>query len=439
MIYPKLYELIMTIYNDKSHFVIQKVKAPLEGLVHVAGAKNATLVMICATILVSGKTILQGVPDILDVHSLIMILEYLGAEVTFNVLDHELIVDASRISFREIPEYLMKQTRASILFLGPLLVRFGKAAIGGNPGGDAIGNRPINLHIENLQKLGVDFGWEGSTMHASVNRWQSARIVLAYPSVGATENIMLAAIGSSYTTTIINAAIEPEVCNLIQLLQGMGADIAVTGHATITIRGYSNTLRESVCAIIPDRLEAGALLCAAAMTGGDVTVHNISSELLDVPLLFLEQMGNAITRYPDSIRIQGARIQKAINIKTAPFPGFPTDLQPIFMATLLVSLGVSTIEEFVFENRFHHVQGFSSMGANITIQNPHKLVIHGCSELIGVDLYASDIRAACAYVLAGLIAEGETRVYNIAHFKRGFESLDQKLVDLGGLILLDRM
>jgi UDP-N-acetylglucosamine 1-carboxyvinyltransferase len=424
---------------SESYFKITRSELPLEGSVEVSGAKNAILVILCSTILTVGKSVIYNVPSLLDVFSIVKILEHLGALVEYNQFEKIMIVDTKDLSFFEIPYTLMNQTRASILVLAPLLVRFGKAIIQGAPGGDSIGVRPIDFHIKNLKKMGVFIIHGNNGIEAQVDRWISSRIVLDYPSIGATENLIMAAVAVEGRTTIINAAIEPEVLDLIAVLRLMGALIAVQAPATIIIDG-GVPLRPFIHTIIPDRLEAGALLIAAAMTGGDIFIPNIDYTFLDLLVLKLEEMGNRISCDHGGIRIKGAKKQRAVSFKTGPFPSFATDLQAPFMAALLTAEGNSVIEETVFENRFRHIAGFQMLGATIDHVHSNKAIIRGVDLLNGCHLVPTDIRAACAFVLAGLVAHGQTIVKELHHFKRGFDLLDLRLKSLGASIeLIDDM
>jgi UDP-N-acetylglucosamine 1-carboxyvinyltransferase len=420
---------------NNSCFKINRCEYPLEGSVEVSGAKNAVLVILCSTILTRGKSLIYNVPALLDVFSIVKILEHVGAVVEYDQAQKTMTVDTTNLSFAEIPYTLMNQTRASILVLGPLLVRFGKAIIQGAPGGDSIGLRPVDFHIKNLKKLGVFFEHCDEGIKAHVQRWIASQIVLDYPSIGATENIIMASLAAQGRTTIVNAAIEPEVLDLITVLQLMGASISVHAPATIIVDGGS-LLKPFSHTIIPDRLEAGALLIAAAMTGGDVFIPNIKHTFLDLLLLKLEEMGHSINFDSGGIRIRGVKNQRAVSFKTGPFPSFATDLQAPFMAALLTAQGSSVIEETVFENRFRHIVGFQMLGATIDHVHSNKAVIHGVNELNGCHLVPTDIRAACAFVLAGLVAHGQTTVWQLQHFKRGFDLLDARLKGLGASIEL---
>lgn len=418
-----------------SYFKITCSERPLEGSVQVSGAKNAILVILCSTILTRGKSVVRNVPALLDVFSIVKILEHLGALVDYDRLEKVMIIDTTNLSFNQIPYSLMNQTRASILILAPLLVRFGKAVIQGIPGGDSIGARPIDFHIKNFKKMGVFVVHSENGIEAHVKHWVSSRIVLDYPSIGATENLIMGALAVLGKTTIINAAIEPEVLDLIAVLRLMGASIMVLAPATIIVHG-GYALHAFVHTVIPDRLEAGALLIAAAMTSGDIFIPNIDYAFLDLLILKLQEMGNIINYDHGGIRLRGAKKQRAVSFKTGPFPSFATDLQAPLMAALLIAQGKSVIEETVFENRFRHIEGFKMLGAKIEHVHSNKAIIYGVDTLHGCHLVPTDIRAACAFVLIGLIAKGQTIVKELHHFKRGFDLLDDRLRFLGASIEL---
>ena len=403
----------------------------LNGEVSVFGAKNAVLVIMASTILVSGKSIFYNVPASTDVLYMISLLESLGAHIIFNRLEHILYIDSSSITkWRVCPE-IMKKMRASILVMGPLLARFGKAEIA-LPGGCVIGARPIDFHVENFAKMGATICNEHNYLKVSSKRLQSQTIVLEYPSVGATENIMMAATSAKGTTKIINAALEPEVFDLIEVLKKMGAIIEVQAPGIIIIQG-GNDLSPIEHEIVPDRLEAGGLLLAAAITGGSVTIRNARAHDMDVFLLKLQQMGHSIQINQNGITLRACQEPKAVSFKTSPYPGFPTDLQAPMMAIQCLAQGKAVIEETVFENRLVHVRELQKMGAQIEVHHT-KAIITGVDELYGASVIASDIRASCALVLAGLAAKGITIMTGIHHWRRGYEQLEAKLTHLGATI-----
>jgi UDP-N-acetylglucosamine 1-carboxyvinyltransferase len=364
---------------------------------------------------------------------MIEVLRCLGATVEFDALKNYLKIDTRSLIESIIPVSLMKKMRASVLVMGPLLARFGRVKIA-LPGGCTIGARPVNFHMQNFRALGAQVIIEGHTIFAHVKKLQGNRIVLEYPSVGATENALMAATLASGSTVIINAALEPEVLNLIEMLKAMGAHIAIRAPNTILIEGVT-ALKPTCMEVIPDRLEAGSLLLAAAITGGSIYLPKARPDHLDVFLLKLEQMGHTIERGKNNegIRITATNDPQAVSFTTAQYPGFPTDLQAPLMAALTVATGESIIHEAVFENRLIHVKELQKMGANITIEGDRAFV-KGVCQLNGCEVIASDIRASCALVLAGLVAHGTTHVFGIQHWRRGYEKLDEKLFRLGAKI-----
>jgi len=407
----------------------------LIGEVELAGAKNAVLVTIASLLLTSGISVLHNVPVSADVYEMIELLCHLGAVIFFDTEKHQLTVDTTLVHSWTVSNAMMQKTRASFLIMGPLLARFGKVRIG-FPGGDAIGKRPVDYHIKNFIKMGVTVYSEDDFLCAEVNDLQSARLVLEYPSVGATENIMMAATRARGTTHIINAACEPEVLDLIAALRKMGARIIVEAPATIIIEGVES-LHSIEHTVMVDRLEAGSLLMAAAITGGEVHIPNACAYVLDVFLLKLEEMGHTITVGPNGqgIHLKATRTPQAVSFKTGPYPGFPTDLQAPMMALQCVAQGTSVIEETVFENRFHHAHELVKMSASIKIEQ-NKAIVTGVDMLHGAEVVASDIRASTALVIAGLVAQGTTTVLGLHHWKRGYEQEEKKLQRLGAVISL---
>lgn len=404
----------------------------LSGIVELAGAKNAVLVIIASLVLTTGKSLLHNVPVSADVFEMIELLRHLGAVVFFDMAKHQLSVDTTPLCSYQVSSVMMQKTRASILIMGALLARFGKVRIGGLPGGDAIGKRPIDYHLKNFTKMGVAIQYEGDFLCAEVDALKSARIILEYPSVGATENIIMAATCAQGSTKIINAACEPEVLDLIAVLKKMGAKITVEAPATITVEGVAVLNPIEHYNIMFDRLEAGSLLIAAAATGGEINLPDASADLLDVFLLKLEEMGHTITigENGKGIHLKSTQSPRAVSLKTGPYPGFPTDLQAPMMALQCVAQGTSVIEETVFENRFHHAHELVKMGASIVIEH-NKAIVTGVERLYGMHVVAADIRASTALVVAGLVAHGVTTVSGLSHWKRGYENLEKKLQRLG--------
>ncbi len=417
--------------------VVRKSK-PLSGCVMLHGAKNATLVMMAALITARGVSRLHNVPNIADVHIMIRVLAALGVTAVYDAPAKVLTVDATEVISQTVPASLMQQMRASILVMGSLLARVGYASVG-LPGGDAIGKRPIDFHLKAFRKMGATVIEHGDMVTAEVAVLKPCRIALEYPSVGATENIVLAALGTPGRTTIINAAIEPEITDLIALLRTMGAQITIEVPATIHIDG-GIPLQPTEYTVMPDRLEAGSLLLAAAITGGSLQLPNARPDTMDLFLAKLEEMGHMIIVDGSGTGIQfvAHAHPHAVSIKTAPYPGFPTDLQAPMSALQLIAQGTSVIEETVFENRLQHIPELQKMGAYAMCETPSKGIITGGERLIGVDVVASDIRASLALVLAGFIAEGTTRIAGVHHWRRGYADLEVTLARLGAPISIEK-
>ncbi len=409
--------------------------APLSGVINLIGAKNAVLVIMCSLILTSGKSILRNVPSSEDVLQMIELLQELGAEIFFDRPNHCLEIDTTYLKNWSVREPIMKKMRASALVIGPLLARFGQVKMA-LPGGCLIGPRPIDFHLKALSKMGATFHREHESVLGTCNRLNAARIVLEYPSVGATENIIMAAVLTLGTTTIINAALEPEVIDLVNILRKMGARIDIESPAMLNIEGVAQ-LQSVEYTVMPDRLEAGTVLLAAAITGGSVTIENGQATVLDVFLLKLEEIGHKIEIGPHGrgITLHATSTPRAVSLRTAPYPGFPTDLQAPMVAALTVASGTSVIQETVYENRFLHVRELQKMGAQIQYEGD-KITVFGVEALYGARVIASDIRASAALVLAGLVAKGSTVMTGIHHWRRGYDALDQKLNSLGAQISL---
>ncbi len=407
----------------------------LNGQAHLFGAKNAVLVIMASLILTNGKSRLTNVPRSDDVFQMIKLLTQLGATVIFLEDEHILEVDTSTINNFKVGADVMKKMRASVLVMGPLLARFGRADIA-LPGGCVIGERPINYHLTNFVKMGVDVEIDGESLHARALKLLATKLVLEYPSVGATENIMMAAALTPGTTRIVNAALEPEVLDLICVLKKMGAQIEIQPPATIEIRGVEQ-LNPIEHAIIFDRLEVGALLIATAITGGQIYIPQAPAYALDSVLMKLDEMGHSLEVGPQEmgVRLKASSAPRAVSIKTAPYPGFPTDLQAPMLAAQCVADGTSVIEETVFENRLLHTRELQKMGASIRVEH-NKAFITGVDELYGTKVIATDIRASCALVAAGLCAQGTTIMTGLHHWRRGYDALEKKLAQLGARIEL---
>lgn len=411
-------------------FIINGGKA-LRGRVKISGAKNAVLPIIAATLLgQDSPSRLDEVPDLDDVHTLSSVLEQMGVRVEFDADKNTLMVDSSQIINCEAPYDLVRRMRASFLIIGPLLARCGRARIS-LPGGCAIGTRPIDLHLKGFEALGarIDIGHGYIEASAPPDGLKGARIYLDFPSVGATENIMMAASMAEGTTIIENPAQEPEIIDLANYLNVMGAAVRGAGTNVIKIEGRRHLTGRSYT-IIPDRIEAGTYMVAAAMTRGDVYIENAISEHLKPVIAKLKEAGVTIEENIDGIRVVCDRRTRSVDIKTLPYPGFPTDMQAQFMALLSVSEGTGRVTETVFENRFMHVDELKRMGADIRIGGRTALV-EGVDSLRGCVVKATDLRAGAAMVLAGLVAEGQTQVGYIHHIDRGYDNLVSKLVMLG--------
>ncbi len=408
---------------------------PLEGQANLLGAKNATLVIMTSLILTKGVSVLRNVPASEDVINMIELLKNLGADVEFDPMANVLEVDTRGLEEYSVAPDMMKKMRASVLVMGPLLARFGKAKIG-FPGGDVIGARPVDYHVTNFEKMGVVVEERDHTMNAHTERVKARNLLLEYPSVGATENLLMFATLTPGTSRIINAALEPEVFDLVAVLKRMGARIEVDAPATITIRGVEE-LKPVDYTIMFDRMEAAALLTAGAISGGYVHLPQGPAHAMGMLLMKFQEMGHTILIHPSGtgIKIKATKNPQAVRIKTAPYPGFPTDMQPYMVAALALAQGTSCVQETVFENRLMHARELAKMGAQIDIDHDTAL-IRGVERLYGEHVIASDIRASCALVLAGLVAEGRTTISGVHHWKRGYQGLEDKLCALGANVKL---
>jgi len=405
---------------------------PLAGSVRINGAKNATLPIMAASLLTSEPVVIEGVPDLVDVKIMLRILEALGAEVTHQKTKETLHIQVPNLKRSTVAHELVSKMRASFLVMGPLLARTGKACIS-LPGGCAIGVRPIDLHWKGLKAMGAEFTVGNGFMEGNTSGLKGKRIYLDYPSVGATENIMMAASLASGETIIENASVEPEVVDVAKFLVALGGQIEGAGTPTIRIEG-KESLGGGKHKVIPDRIETGTFMIAAALCNGKVELENVCPHHLNslVAKLTEAEVGVEI-KSDDRIIIDSQARPRAVDIKTMPYPGFPTDLQPQFTAFLALSKGVGMITETVFENRFHHVQELVRMGAEIKIEG-RKLIMHGKERLQGNEVRAKDLRAAAALVIAGLVASGRTDISGISHLDRGYYDFDGKLKSLGAEI-----
>ncbi len=400
----------------------------LVGTVKTSGAKNAVLPIIAASILGTSPSRLDEIPALEDVRTICAVLECLGIKVDASE-PHTLKIDSREITSCEAPYELVRSMRASFLVMGPLLARKGYARIS-QPGGCAIGTRPIDLHLKGFEALGVKIEQGHGYIEASAPEGMTgANIYLDFPSVGATENIMMAAAMASGTTVLENPAEEPEIVDLANYLNQMGARVRGAGTNVITIEGVSE-LHGVQHSVIPDRIEAGTYMIAAAMTGGDVIIENVLPEHQKPLIAKLREAGALVEEDIDRIHVVGSGRLKAVDIKTLPYPGFPTDMQAQMMAMLSVAEGRSKITETVFENRFMHVVELNRMGANITTEG-RSAVITGPAHLTGCTVRATDLRAGAAMILAGLVAEGATEICDIYHIDRGYEEIAAKLTRLG--------
>jgi UDP-N-acetylglucosamine 1-carboxyvinyltransferase len=405
--------------------------ARLHGEVTISGAKNAALPILCAALLAETPLKLSSVPKLKDVGTTINLLQHMGVVVTRNA--DKVDLDASNIKILEAPYEMVKTMRASILVLGPLLARFGKARVS-LPGGCAIGSRPVDLHIKGLQAMGanihIEHGYiEASAEHLPNKRLQGARYYMDLVTVTGTENLMMAAALAQGTTVLENAAKEPEVVDMADCLIKMGAKINGAGTDVITIEGVDK-LNGAEHQVVCDRIEAGTYMVAAAMTGGEIKLLNVSAHLLDAVIEKLREAGATVWSDANTITVKSDGKLKAVNIRTAPHPAFPTDMQAQFMALNTVASGVSKVTETIFENRFMHVQEMQRLGADIDIDGNTALV-KGVPELEGATVMATDLRASASLVLAGLVAKGQTVIERIYHLDRGYENLEEKFNALG--------
>ena len=399
---------------------------PLSGEVQVSGSKNATLPQIAAALLAPGRSVFRGVPDLADIRTLGRLLGSMGARVERD--GTTLAVDTQQVARPEAPYELVKTMRASVLVLGPLVARFGRARVS-LPGGCAIGARPIDQHLKGLQHLGAKIELAHGYVEATASRLRGARVLFDLPTVTGTENLMMAAALADGQTILENCAREPEVVALADALNAMGGRVRGAGSSIVTVDGVTG-LRPMDVQVIPDRIEAGTLLAAALITGGDVLVRGARADDLDAAIAKMCESGARITVEASGLRIVAPGRPDAVDFITAPFPGFPTDLQAQLMACLAVARGASRVVETVFENRFMHVQELVRMGADIAIDG-HTAVVRGVAALSGAPVMATDLRASASLVLAGLRAEGKTTVHRVYHLDRGYESLEKKLASLG--------
>ncbi|AGB20141.1 UDP-N-acetylglucosamine 1-carboxyvinyltransferase [Thermoanaerobacterium thermosaccharolyticum] len=408
--------------------IIVENSPALRGTVKISGAKNSVLPIIAASLLSYGEVFIDDVPELKDVNVMIELIKFLGAHCTFKNGKLKINVDIKDV---EAPYELVKKMRASFLVMGPILAKLGHAKIS-LPGGCAIGTRPIDLHLKGFQTLGAQIDIGHGYVEARAKRLVGKKVYLDFPSVGATENIMMAAVFADGITTIENAAEEPEVVDLANFLNKMGANIKGAGTDTIRIEGVKE-LKGTEHTVIPDRIEAGTYMVAAAMTGGDVLIENVIVDHIKPIIAKLTECGIDVFEEGTGVRVKGKRNYKAVDVKTLPYPGFPTDMQAQMMAMMAQAKGTSVIIETVFENRFMHVDELKRMGADIKIEG-RTAVVTGIDHLSGAEVKATDLRAGAALILAGLIAEGKTIINDVHHIDRGYVDIEEKLKNLGAII-----
>ncbi len=410
--------------------IIVENSGPLKGKVRISGSKNAVLPILAASLLNDKASIIEDVPPLMDVGVICEVLESLGATVE-TLEEGTLKITAKEISTIEAPYELVRKMRASFLVMGPLLARCGQARIS-MPGGCAIGTRPIDLHLKGFKALGAEVHIGHGFVEAKADKLVGAKIYLDFPSVGATENIMMAAVLAEGETIIENAAEEPEITDLANFLNKMGCNVRGAGTDTVRIKGVT-TLKELSHRVIPDRIEAGTFMVAAAITGGDIIIENIITDHLRPVIAKLKENNAEVIENGTTVRVIGNSSKKPVDIKTLPYPGFPTDMQSQFMALLCATKGTSVVTETVFENRFMHVNELKRMGARIKIEG-RSAVVEGGIPLQGAQVKATDLRAGATLILAGLIAEGITEIENIEHIDRGYVNIEKKFTDLGAKI-----
>ncbi len=401
----------------------------LKGTVEISGAKNAALPLMAASLLASGVSRPHRLPGLVDIKTMGKLLEKLGARLSYS--DSLADIDTCGVNVFEAPYELVKTMRASVLVLGPLVARYGKAKVS-LPGGCAIGARPIDLHLMGLEKMGAKVKLEGGYVLVKAKRLKGAKIYFDIPTVTGTENLMMAASLAKGVTVLENAAREPEVVNLAGALISMGAKIKGAGESVVEIEGVDE-LRPFDYEVIPDRIEAGTFMAAAAVTEGEITLKGADSGHLDAVMLKFKESGVTFKENAQGIKVSGPDRLVSNNIRTMPYPGFPTDMQAQFMAMMSMAGGTSIIEETVFENRFMHVQELQRMGADIKLES-NTAICTGVKKLTGAPVMATDLRASASLVIAALIAEGDTLVDRIYHIDRGYDHIEEKLTQLGATI-----
>lgn len=417
--------------EEKEHLEISGGNK-LEGTVNISGAKNAVLKLMSASLLANNRCIIRNVPRIRDVEMMIGVIQGLGADVSWEDDSTLLIKNTGELSY-SAPDELVREIRASAQVMGPLLTKVGRVKLF-QPGGDVIGQRPINLHLKGFQSLGAKLLEEHGYVYLTADKLKGAEIHLDFPSVGATENIMAAAILAEGTTVIRNAAKEPEIIEEQNFYNRLGAKIRGAGTDTIRIEGVSELNdREIDYTVIPDRIEAGTFMIAGAITGGDVTVTEVIPEHLEALISKLREIGVEVEVKAEQVRIKAGKKLTAADVTVLPYPGFPTDLQPQITALLSVASGTSIVVENIYTSRFRYVDELIRMGANIIVES-RSAIVRGIPNLSGATVLASDIRAAAALVIAGLAAEGFTTIEGLAHLDRGYERMEAKLTAMGAKI-----
>ncbi|GAB6100374.1 UDP-N-acetylglucosamine 1-carboxyvinyltransferase [Halanaerocella petrolearia] len=411
-----------------SRFIIEGGQS-LEGEVKINGAKNAVLPILAGTVLGAGESVIKRVPNLRDVRVMKEVLEVLGAQAEHK--DKTIVVNTENIDSCQIPQELMQKMRASIFLMGPLVARFGQVKIY-QPGGCSIGSRPIDLHLKGLRSLGVEFTEQGCYLEGKVDKLEGATIHLDFPSVGATENIMMAATRAKGQTIIYNPAKEPEIVDLQNFLNRLGANVKGAGTDVIKIQGVDK-LDPVEYRVIPDRIEAGTFLVGAALTKGQIVAKDLIPVHIESILAKLSETGVNVEIIEDQVRVTGVDSWQGVQLKTLPYPGFPTDMQPQFMTLLAKAEGRSVLTETIFDNRLQHAEQLNQMGADIEVED-NQAIIQGVENITGTTVKATDLRAGAALVLAGLAAQGKTTVENIYHIDRGYEGLEDKLTKLGAII-----
>ncbi len=405
----------------------------LEGEVRISGSKNASLPILAATILSGSTTTLYNVPNIEDTKNMMKILQVLGCKITKK--NGKIIINSKNMISYKIPDELMRMMRSSVVLAGSIIGRMKKVQFS-YPGGCDIGTRPIDLHLKAFKKLGINIEEDGSNILCSSDKISGSNIDLDFPSVGATENTILASVLGTGTTIITNAAMEPEIIDLQKFLNKMGAKVEGAGTNLIKITGVRN-LKDVSYNIMPDRIETGTILCMAAITSGKVRLKSIKTDHIIPVINKLEETGAKFKTEQDGLIIEGPKRLKGVDIKTMPYPGFPTDMQSIFASILTVAKGNSLIVENIFENRYKFINELGRMGAKVTIEG-RAAIIKGVRKLTGTDVYATDLRGGAALVTAALAARGITKINNIQYILRGYENLDKKLTSLGAKIIYEK-